>query len=93
MTIDAYDVGDVVTLAATFTDPDGTAADPTTVTVSIQEPDGTESTPAAVQDSTGVYHYDLTLSASGRWRARIAGTGAIVAAAEWNGYVRESVFA
>lgn len=86
MTINVYDVGDVVRVTITFA-VNGTATDPTTVTLSVKEPDGTVTSYSyaggTVQKSTtGVYYKDLTIDASGTWTYRWVGTGTAATAEE-----------
>jgi len=89
ITTSPLDVGDLVTLRVTFTVA-GVATNPTTVVLTVRMPDGTLSTPAPTLESTGVYTYNLLLSASGVWSYRWAGTGAVQAAEEDRLYVRVS---
>jgi hypothetical protein len=62
--------------------------DPSTVTLKIRTPSGTESSHVygtdvnVIKDSTGKYHYVLTLDAKGDWYQRWIGTGAVVTAGE-----------
>lgn len=84
-----YDVGDLIRVTATFTDSDGTAADPTAVTVYYKDPGGNISELVygtdtdVVQDSTGVYHCDIDIDESGKWFYRFKGTGTVQAADEY----------
>lgn len=79
----AYLIGDLARLTVTFRDLEGALVDPTTVTLTIQDPANVETTPGSiVNDSTGVYHYDLNLTAAGTWFYRWTGTGAAQAAQE-----------
>lgn len=88
----AYDRGDLVRLSATFTDAAGAVADPTTVVLRLLAPDGTASTPATVKDSVGVYHYDLSITATGYWSYRWEGTGTVQTAEESQLYARVTQF-
>jgi len=84
----SYDVGDLVRVALAFTDALGAAADPTTVQGRFRDPSGAITTyvfgtgSELVKDSTGNYHFELSTTASGEWRYRGEGTGAVQAAAE-----------
>jgi hypothetical protein len=84
----AYDIGDLVKLTAAFTDAAGTAIDPTTVTFKILKPDGTTTTavygvdPAVVKAATGVYTYNVSITAAGMWWWRVTSTGTGQAAEE-----------
>jgi hypothetical protein len=59
----------VIRLAASFTDINGTLADPSSVTLRVKQPDATiavHNYPGDVtKDSTGAYHYDLSITESG----------------------------
>jgi hypothetical protein len=80
--------------AAAFTDVSGAAADPTAALLTVEKPDGTAvvyawPTPSGSQQAlveeaaqTGRFYADVTLDQAGRWRYRLAGTGAVVAAVE-----------
>lgn len=81
MAIATYTVGQPVRITATFK-VGSTLTNPTTVTVQVKDPDGAITTPAATNDSTGVYHVDITPAKKGRYAYRVAGTGACIAAAE-----------
>lgn len=74
-------IGNIARLSCLFTDINGNPADPTTASVMIQPPKGSGSTITATptKDSTGAYHYDLTLTAAGDWYYRFIGTGAVTA--------------
>lgn len=78
-TTDRYVVGTIVRVSAVF-DVEDTPTDPTTVSMIARAPDGTNTTYTYAggdieKDDTGAYHYDLTLSAAGRWYVRWIGTG------------------
>jgi hypothetical protein len=80
-----YEVGDLVTLQATFTNIDGVNTDPTTVTLSVQDPGGTITAytyagMAVTKFATGIYRYALSITTEGRWRYRWVGTGTVQAA-------------
>lgn len=70
-------------LSAAFTDIDGDAADPGTVTVAVRPPGGTVTTytygtdDAVVRDGVGLYHYDVTFTASYTWQFRVRGAGGV----------------
>jgi hypothetical protein len=74
-----------------------TPTDPTTVTLSLRDPIGAETvfTWAAgdvVRDAVGAFHFEVTLSVSGQWRARWVAGGAIVAVDEFLFRVESSGF-
>jgi hypothetical protein len=73
------EIGDVVRLSVTNTDPTGVLVDAGAATVSVTRPDGTAGAAdvGGVQhDGVGLYHADLTPAQSGRYFARWVGTGA-----------------
>ena len=85
-----YDIGDVVTLRATFRDAAGALANPGAVTLSVRKPDGTLVAPAptATNPSVGMWEYALSPDQSGWWTYRFTGTGANAAAEEARLFVR-----
>lgn len=89
--MNAYHVGDLVRISATFTDINGAAADPTTVTllVKLRYVIGATTTTytyggggTITKSGTGVYYQDFTPTTEGIWDYRWIGTGAIQAADE-----------
>lgn len=80
------DIGDRVTVTATFANSAGTATDPSTVTFYQQTPDGTitsyayGSSAAVAKSSTGIYTFKHTTTTSGKHVVRCVGTGAAIAA-------------
>lgn len=96
--IQTFDIGDTVRFAAVFTTTAGVATDPTTVALKLKEPDGAETSytyagAAVTKDSTGTYHKDVVVDASGTWHYRWVGTGAVTSAEEGRIVVRKSAFA
>ena len=91
-----YDVNDGVKLAATFTDTDGGAIDPTIARFIVREPSGgtvhyVYGTAAEVINSgTGLYYMTLTLTDEGYWHYYAQGTGTCIAAGEATFKVRRS---
>jgi len=85
-----YDMGDLVRVTSTWTDPlNGDAAiDPTTVYLAVQEPSGKTITYTynvdveVVRSSTGVYYSDISLGSAGPWYYRWYSTGTAQAAEE-----------
>jgi hypothetical protein len=71
----AYDLGDIVGLAVTVKDANGTAANATAVTCTITLPDGTTATPSVTNGSTGSYTVDYTPTLVGRHLVRWVATG------------------
>lgn len=59
----AYQSGETIRLAATITDSDGEAADPTTAKIAINDPSGTQVVTAVdmVNPEVGSYHYDYLI--------------------------------
>lgn len=91
------DLGDIHTVSALFQvesvpgdSSTLTPADPSAVVLRVRAPDGTVATPTPVHDSLGVWHYDLTVTASGIWRYRWEGTGAAADNADGMFFVRPS---
>lgn len=88
MSINVYTKGRLVRFSAVFRNAAGTAADPTGVTFKVRNPAGTLTTyvygtdAELVRDSTGNYHVDYTVNASGEWHSRWEGSGAVVTAEE-----------
>ena len=89
-----YMVGQAVRLSAVFSNSAGTAADPTTITCKVRNPAGTIASYTPTKDSTGNYHYDVTIASdgNGEWLFRFEGTGAVTAAEESSFWVRDSAF-
>ena len=84
--MNSYVVGEQPRLKATFKI-GSTPTDPTTISLIIKAPSGAETTYTysggqVIKDSTGVYHYDLPLTAAGKWSYRWIGTGTVVTATE-----------
>lgn len=87
MAINQYDIGDLVRVSVIFKNDALVATDPTTVSLKFRKPDGTVTTWAVtageiVKDSTGNYHADIPISASGGWHYKWFGTGAVVVGEE-----------
>lgn len=78
----AYDIGDLVNVTATFRDEDGELADPDTVVLTVLKPDGMATTVEAGSTVTGIWTGEISPDAHGTWRYRFAGTGAVKAAGE-----------
>lgn len=92
MALVSFDKNDVVRISTTFTDTSDAVADPTDVSCVVKAPSGTETTSEynpgdIVRDSTGIYHLDVTASASGTWVYRFTGTGAVAQVDEGEFYV------
>jgi hypothetical protein len=96
MTINLYDVGDLVRVSGAFKDAAGTALDPTTVSFEFRDPAGAITRyvyPAdsqLVRDAVGTYHVDVDANRAGTWRWRWEATGTGQAAEEGAFVVRES---
>ena len=77
-----YAVEETVRLTVTFTDKlTNLPVNPTTVTLTLIPPGSGPQviTDGIVNDSTGVYHYDLDVNAQGQWLYRWQGTGTAIA--------------
>jgi len=95
MAVNKYDRGTEVRLSVTFVDLSGALVDPTTVTFEVKDPSNNITSytiPTVVRDSTGNYHLDVLLNASGPWWYRGDGTGAFITAAEKQLTVKPSQF-
>jgi hypothetical protein len=57
--VNTYVSGSLVRTIATFTNIDGDLANPSDVVLKYQAGSGNVQTPAPVNDSAGVYHYDI----------------------------------
>ena len=97
MSTTARDIGDQERLTVAFTDLNGTAVNPTTVTLKVRTPDGTVTTLATSDSpnpignaSTGNYYYDYTYAQEGRHHFEWSASGALVAAASGERWVRRS---
>lgn len=97
MSENIYERGELIRVTASFTlRSSGAALDPTTVKLSVRVPDGTVTTyvygtdAALIKDSTGHYHYDLSLASVGRYYYRWWSTGNGQAADEKSIRVKES---
>jgi hypothetical protein len=85
MTRSIYQVGDSVTLQATFTSLTGVSTDPTTVSLKVRDPGGTTTTYTyagmdITKAATGVFQYALSITTVGRYTYKWFGTGTVQAA-------------
>ena len=85
-------VGDVARISVAILDVVGTPADPTELVLTIKSPEGVTSTPAPVKDSTGNYHFDLSLDLPGSYGFRWQSQGANKGVVEGGIYVNASQF-
>lgn len=76
--MNTYTSGSLVRTIATFADATGNLASPTTVTLKYKAGAGSTQTPTPVNDSTGIYHYDIDTTG---W----TGPGSQVYVIEWTG--------
>jgi hypothetical protein len=77
----SFDIGDVVRIQTVVTNAGGTLIDPSETILYLHAPSGavgtyTYSSGSVIQQSTGTYYYNGTVSASGYWNVRWVGTGA-----------------
>lgn len=92
-----FDIGDDGRVTVTFS-VNNTPTDPTTITARVKEPGlpqvsyvyGTDA--EVVRSGTGVYYFEIPLTAYGAWSVRFEGTGNVEAAAEGMFFVRRSAF-
>ena len=95
---EAYDKGDLVRCTGTFTNSAGNPVDPTTVTFKVRDPPLNEMEyvygvdAEVVRDDQGIYHVDVSVDESGRWRYHWQSTGTGQAAGEAEFSVRRSWF-
>lgn len=87
MTAATATVGATKRLTFTFLDTNSpqAPADPGTIALTIREPDGVETTKAKAdmtQDSTGIWHYDFTVTKEGRHNVLCDGSGVADAATQ-----------
>jgi len=93
-----YDLGDLVRASGVFTDSDDADQDPTVVVCKYRTPAAMTTTltygtdDEVVKDSTGHYHVDISLTASGDWYYRWESTGTGQAAEEERIIVESSKF-
>lgn len=85
MTRTIYQVGDSVTLQATFTSLSGVNTDPTTVMLKVRDPGGTTTTYTwaggdITKAAPGVFQYALSITTAGRYWYKWFGTGTVQAA-------------
>lgn len=76
------DVGDAVTIEATFTDEDGVATNPATLNLDLRAPDGTTTSyaiGALTNDAVGAFSYTFTPNAAGVWRHTWTASGGVTA--------------
>lgn len=79
----SFQLGAVVPLSVTITDPDGNRADAGSVTLTVTLPDGTSDvTPGIASTSTGVYDHDYATVQAGIHQVRWVATGSNASAFE-----------
>lgn len=92
----SYDKGDLLRVAAEFTDDDDVVQDPAQVYAAVRLPSGVVTTlhygvdAALVKASTGVYYVDIDCATTGTYKYRFYSTGNGQAAAESTFFVRRS---
>lgn len=97
-TVNAYDIGDEVTLTGVFTDTASALADPTTITFRLRTPDGGSTSlvygtdAALTRSTTGTYIVNWLTSAPGDYFYRYVGTGNVKSAGERQFRVKGSRF-
>ena len=95
MSINSYDLGNLIRLSGIYTVVSSSALiDPTVVKLSTRDPAGTVVTytygvSTIVRDSTGTYHADINASLAGPWYYRWWSTGTGQAAVETRFDIRE----
>lgn len=78
----SFDIGDRLTITATFRDQADTLINPTAVTLTVLSPDGVPTVLVPTMSSTGVWTATFAPDMAGTWNYRWGGTGALVAAEE-----------
>jgi hypothetical protein len=78
--VSVKNLGQALTVTATFENSAGTKVDPTTIKADVTTPAGVETTytyPAAqwTRTSTGIYVFTLTMDEAGPWYGRVYSTG------------------
>jgi hypothetical protein len=98
MAFKAYDDGDLIVVTGTFTDRNGAPIDPDTVSFLVKNPSNVITTyvfgtdAELVQDSTGVYHVDISANITGKWYYRYVSTGIGQAAEEGEFLIKKGFF-
>lgn len=98
MSVNTYQLGDLVRCSGPFTNAAGTAIDPTAVLFEVKDPAGTLTTytygtdAELVRDSAGNYHVDVDANLPGTWYYRFYSTGTGQAADEASFIVETSQF-
>jgi len=93
-----HDKGDTVRCTGTFTDSDGTAADPTAVLFQFKDPSGNAATytygtdAELVKSGIGVYYVDVDADEAGTWVYRFYATGTGKSAAQSTFGIKKSEF-
>ena len=90
----SYDIGDLVTLTATFTVAT-VATDPTTISLVIEDPSANEVTYTyalgeITKSGTGIYTKNISIDEHGVWRYKFTGTGTCQAVEEGQFFVKQS---
>lgn len=95
----SYDPGNVIRISGTFTDSVSLLViDPTVIVLKVKDAIGTVSSYTPTRDSTGQYHYDLTIPltavSSGYWKYSWEASGNVLSSSTDTPFqVRQSVFA
>ena len=98
MRIKTYDIGDLIRLRGSFANLDGDSVDPTNVAISYRRETGSITTKTypdddeIVRTEAGEFYMDIEVDDDGVWHYRVAGTGAVISAAERQFNVRPSNF-
>lgn len=91
---DRFKYGATVRFSVELRDSTGALATPTTLTLKTEDPTGTETSYTdATQDSTGLYHRDVTCSVQGLWAWRWIATGTVSQVDEGDFLIENSRFA
>lgn len=88
--MNSYPPGNTIRVTANLAT-SGAAVDPTAISCIILPPGATTPTTyTPTRDSTGVYHQDIPVEATGQWQYAFKATGTAAAGAEGSFFIRTS---
>lgn len=85
-------VGDLVQLQALIVSLSGVLLNPSVITFQVRSPQFSTTELDVIQDGTGTFHADLSLTAGGTWMWRVACEGLVQGAEEASFYVQPTSF-
>lgn len=86
-----FDLGDLVRLSLSLTDPNGNPRDASTVVLAVRPPTGTVTNPVVVHSGTGTYRADYEPTEEGQYFYRFEAEGSVTAAEEGSFIIRPRV--